>query len=66
LGPGKTFQKRSVSSPAPVTMVWPSGEMAMYQGLALVHLSAQLSAFYGVGGARRGCVARVEGVLGGV
>mmetsp|Transcript_7176 Transcript_7176/g.28981 ORF Transcript_7176/g.28981 Transcript_7176/m.28981 type:complete len:89 (+) Transcript_7176:46-312(+) len=26
--PGKTFQKRNVSSPAPVTMVWPSGEMA--------------------------------------
>eukprot|EP00053_Salpingoeca_punica_P014941 m.136399 g.136399 ORF g.136399 m.136399 type:complete len:84 (+) comp16585_c0_seq1:490-741(+) len=24
----KTFQKRSVSSPAPVTMVWPSGDMA--------------------------------------
>jgi len=27
---GNTFQKRSVSSPAPVTMVWPSGEMARY------------------------------------
>ena len=24
-GPGKTFQKRSVSSPAPVTIVCPSG-----------------------------------------
>ena len=30
-GPGKTFQKRSVSSPAPVTIVWPSGEMARYR-----------------------------------
>ena len=27
-GPGKTFQKRSVSSPAPVTIVWPSGDIA--------------------------------------
>ena len=29
-GPGKTFQKRSVSSPAPVTIVCPSGDMARY------------------------------------
>ena len=28
LGPGNTFQKRSVSSPAPVTIVCPSGDMA--------------------------------------
>ena len=28
LVPGNTFQKRSVSSPAPVTMVCPSGEAA--------------------------------------
>lgn len=27
-GPGNTFQKRNVSSPAPVTMVCPSGDMA--------------------------------------
>ena len=27
-GPGKTFQKRSVSSPAPVTIVCPSGDIA--------------------------------------
>jgi hypothetical protein len=39
------------------------------QGLTLVHFSAQLErflSFYGVGGARRGCVARVPGLLGGV
>ena len=29
-GPGKTFQKRSVSSPAPVTIVCPSGLIAKY------------------------------------
>ena len=29
-GPGKTFQKRRVSSPAPVTIVWPSGDIARY------------------------------------
>lgn len=27
LSEGKTFQKRRVSSPAPVTMFWPQGEM---------------------------------------
>jgi hypothetical protein len=32
-GPGNTFQKRSVSSPAPVTMVCPSGDMARYSTL---------------------------------
>ena len=36
------------------------------QGLALVHFSAQLERFYGIGDARRGCGARVKGVLGGV
>lgn len=30
-GPGKTFQKRNVSSPAPVTIVWPSGDIAKYR-----------------------------------
>ena len=30
---GKTFQKRKVSSPAPVTMVVPSGFMAKYKTL---------------------------------
>ena len=30
LGPGNTFQKRSVSSPAPVTIVCPSGDTARY------------------------------------
>lgn len=29
-GPGNTFQKRRVSSPAPVTIVWPSGDIARY------------------------------------
>lgn len=28
---GKTFQKRSVSSPAPVTMLWPSGLIDRYR-----------------------------------
>jgi hypothetical protein len=32
-GPGNTLQKRSVSSPAPVTMVWPSGATARYSTL---------------------------------
>jgi hypothetical protein len=32
---------------------------AANQGLTLVHFSAQLERFYGIGGARRGCVARV-------
>jgi hypothetical protein len=27
---GKTFQKRRVSSPAPVTIVWPSGDIDKY------------------------------------
>ena len=30
---GKTFQKRSVSSPAPVTIVVPSGDIAKYNTL---------------------------------
>jgi hypothetical protein len=33
LGDGNTFQNRSVSSPAPVTIVCPSGEMAKYNTL---------------------------------
>jgi hypothetical protein len=33
LGPGKAFQNRSVSSPAPVTIVCPSGDMARYKTL---------------------------------
>jgi len=32
-GEGNTFQNRSVSSPAPVTMVCPSGEIARYNTL---------------------------------
>jgi len=32
-GPGKTFQNRNVSSPAPVTTVWPSGDIARYKTL---------------------------------
>lgn len=32
-GPGKTCQKRRVSSPAPVTIVDPSGDMAKYRTL---------------------------------
>ena len=31
LGGGNTFQKRNVSSPAPVTMDWPSGLIARYK-----------------------------------
>jgi hypothetical protein len=34
------------------------------QGLTLVHFSAQLERFLGIGGAVRRCVARVKGVLG--
>ena len=39
-----------------------------YQARAYTSFTSQhnLSAFYGIGGARRGCAARVEGVLGGV
>jgi hypothetical protein len=32
-GPGNAFQNRSVSSPAPVTIVWPSGDIAKYRTL---------------------------------
>ena len=39
---------------------------AFGQGLTLVHFSAQLSVFYAIGGARRDCIARFKGVLGGV
>jgi hypothetical protein len=37
-------------------------------GRGLLSFTSQLnlSAFYGIGGARRGCVSRVKGVLGGV
>jgi hypothetical protein len=34
-------------------------------GLTLVHFSAKLERFLGIGGARRGCVAHIQGVLGG-
>jgi len=34
------------------------------QGLTLDQFSAQLERFLGIGGARRGCVARFKGVLG--
>jgi hypothetical protein len=34
------------------------------QGLTLVYFQLNLSALYGIGGARRGSVARVKGVLG--
>lgn len=33
LGPGNAFQNRRVSSPAPVTIVCPSGDMARYNTL---------------------------------
>jgi hypothetical protein len=33
LGPGNMFQKRRVSSPAPVTTLWPSGDIARYRTL---------------------------------
>lgn len=33
LGPGKAFQNLRVSSPAPVTIVWPSGDIAKYNTL---------------------------------
>jgi len=33
LAGGNTFHKRSVSSPAPVTMLWPSGDTARYNTL---------------------------------
>jgi len=39
---------------------------ASTQGLTFVHVSARLEHFYGIRGARRGCVARVKGALGGV
>jgi hypothetical protein len=35
-------------------------------GLHSFNSQLNLSAFYGIGGAHRGCVARVTGVLGGV
>jgi len=36
------------------------------QWLTLVHFQLNLSAFYAIAGSRRGCVARVKGVSGGV
>ena len=39
---------------------------AVGRGLHSSTFQLNLSALYGIGGARRGCVARVEGVLGGV
>ena len=44
------------------------GEVGRAEGRDLHSFTRQLnlSAFYGIGGARRGCVARVKEVLGGV
>jgi len=39
---------------------------AARQELTLVHFLAQLERFYGIGGARRDSLARVQSVLGGV
>ena len=36
------------------------------RGLHSFNSQLKLSAFYGIGGARRGCAAHVKGVLGGV
>jgi len=40
--------------------------MVSGKGLHLSTFHLNLSALYGIGGAHRGCVARVKGVLGGV
>ena len=37
-----------------------------WQELTLAHFKAQLERFYGIGGARRCCVARFKGMVGGV
>jgi len=42
------------------------GARASAMGLQWSTFKLNLSASYGIGGARRGCVARVKGVLGGV
>ena len=42
------------------------GHGAGGQGPTLVHFSAQLERFHGIGGARKGCVAHDKGVLGGI
>jgi hypothetical protein len=47
-------------------MDMPSGPGPWGQGLTLVHFSAQLERFVWDRGARRDCVARIKGVLGGV
>ena len=41
-------------------------ELVTGRGLHSFTSKLNLSAFYGIGGARRGCVAHVKGVLGGV
>jgi len=43
-----------------------ANEKAKGRGLHSFPSQLNLSAFYGIGGARRDCVARVKGVLGGV
>ena len=46
----------------PVGLCQRPARAALDQGLTLIHFSAQLERFCGIGGARRGCVARVKGV----
>jgi hypothetical protein len=42
------------------------GGQPVARGLHSFTFQLNLSAFWGIGGARRGCVARVKGMLGGV
>jgi len=49
-----------------VVLCWQPPSPLWWQGLTLVHFSAQPERFDGIEGARRGCVARVDGVIGGV
>lgn len=47
---GNRFQNRSVSSPAPVTTVWPSGDMARYSTLGGRRVSVEVRTCEGRGG----------------
>jgi hypothetical protein len=53
-------------APAPLLSALNVSAVALDQGLTLVTYSAQLERFNGIGGARPGCVARVQEGLGGV
>jgi hypothetical protein len=59
-------QRRLVANELPVLPARRGLAQPPVRGLHSFTSQLNLSAFYGIGGARRSCVARVEGVLGGV